>query len=335
MNVLHIGNTAAIPKDLRDHLRAHGIGSDIVTFYPDVLKQGTDFEHPYPKWIRSNPPLYSAFRMGHMLKMVRNYDVLHFHAFGGITFYLDYPLWNLLKKHIILHYHGTDLRRMHRILGRESPFARYADKRYVSTPDLLPLAPGATWLPSPLPVSAFPYVGVEEKDPDEPLIVLNAVASEEHGLAYKGLGVIREAMRKVQAAGYSVEFRSLVGVPYAEALQQYQQADIIIGQTHIGWYGKFEEECMAFGKPVVTYVNPDTEAALNLVGIGGDRGVPVGHIRQDDADSLVHRLAFLIENPDERVRLAREGRAFVEEWHDAPKVMAGLEQDYAEITGDV
>jgi hypothetical protein len=35
MNVLHIGNTAAIPKDLRDHLRAHGIGSDIVTFYPD------------------------------------------------------------------------------------------------------------------------------------------------------------------------------------------------------------------------------------------------------------------------------------------------------------
>jgi hypothetical protein len=89
MNVLHIGNTAAIPKVLRDGLRADGIQSDIITFYPDVLKQGTDFEHPYPKWIRSNPPLYSTFRMWHMLKMVKDYDLLHFHAFGGVLIYLD------------------------------------------------------------------------------------------------------------------------------------------------------------------------------------------------------------------------------------------------------
>lgn len=49
MNVLHIGNTAAIPRVLRDGLRADGIGSDIMTFFPDVLKQGTDFAPDDPR----------------------------------------------------------------------------------------------------------------------------------------------------------------------------------------------------------------------------------------------------------------------------------------------
>lgn len=329
MNVLHIGNTAAIPKVLRDGLREDGIQSDIMTFFPDVLKQGTDFPHPYPKWVRVNPPLYGALRMYHMLKKAKDYDILHFHAFGGVTFYADYPLWRALGKHIVLHYHGTELRRF----GREIPLAKLANKRYVSTPDLLPLAPGAEWLPSPIPVQEYRQMGeaCPPKDPSAPLVVLNAVASEEHGLAHKGLAVIREAVRKVEMQGCPIEFRSLISTPYDEALRQYQQADIIVGQTHIGWYGKFEQECMAMGKPVITYINPDVVAAMELVGMIGEEGIPVGYIRQDDVASLVHRLIFLIENPDERERLGQEGQAYVTKWHDAPRVMTTLEQDYAEI----
>jgi hypothetical protein len=88
VHVLHIGNTAAIAKSLRDGLRADGIRSDIMTFFPDILKHGSDFPHPYPKWVRVNPPLYGALRMSHMLRKAGDYDILHFHAFGGITFYL-------------------------------------------------------------------------------------------------------------------------------------------------------------------------------------------------------------------------------------------------------
>lgn len=325
--VLHIGNTAAIPQVLRDRLRSDGIQSDIMTFFPDVLEQGTDLPHPYPRWVRLNPPLYGALRMFHMLKAVPDYDILHFHAFGGVTFYLDYPLWRAMGKKIVLHYHGTELRRF----GHEMRCARYAHRRYVSTPDLLPLAPGATWLPSPLPLKEFPEVGVQAKGPDEPIIILNAVASEAHGRAHKGLEIIRRAVQRVEGLGYNIEFRGLVGVPYAEALRQYKEADIVIGQTHIGWYGKLEQECMAMGKPVITYINPDVEAILDLVGVAGETGIPVGHIKRDDATSLVHRIVYLIENPDERVRLGREGRAYVAQWHDADRVMDSLEEDYAAI----
>ena len=322
--VLHIGNTAAIPKTLRDNLRDHGIKSDIMTFYPDVLDQGTDFAYPYSKYIRYNLPLYGALRMYHMLRKAPDYDILHFHAFGGITFYMDFPVWKLLKKKLVLHYHGTELRRF----GKESPFAKYADKQYVSTPDLLPLAPGATWLPSPTPTQEFEYIGAETKDKNEPITIINAVASEAHGTAHKGLSIIRSAMKNVIDQGYQVDYRGLIGLPYAEALRQYQQADIVIGQTHIGWYGKLEQECMAFGKPVITYIDPDIEATLSLIGMDP---VPVGHIKQDDVPSLERRIINLIENPDERARLGAAGRRHVEQWHDSETIMHTVESDYAAI----
>jgi len=323
VHVLHIGNTAAIAKSLRDGLRADGIRSDIMTFFPDILKHGSDFPHPYPKWVRVNPPLYGALRMSHMLRKAGDYDILHFHAFGGITFYLDYPLWRLMGKKIVLHYHGTELRRF----GREIPLARLAHRRYVATPDLLPLAPGATWFPAPLPIAAYPCVGVEAKDPEEPLIVLNAVASVAHGVAHKGLRVIQEAFRNVPTLNRpEIEFRTLVGVPYAEALQQYQQADIIVGQTHVGWYGQFELECMLMGKPVITYVDPAVAALVPHLGT-----VPIAPIFRDDADSLTRQILSLADDPALRVRLGNEGRAYAERWHDADRIIPTLERDYAEI----
>ena len=142
VHVLHIGNTAAIAKSLRDGLRADGIRSDIMTFFPDILKHGSDFPHPYPKWVRVNPPLYGALRMSHMLRKAGDYDILHFHAFGGITFYLDYPLWRLGQRSSSTH--GTELRRF-----GQNPLARLAHRRYVATPDLLPSLPARPGSPPP------------------------------------------------------------------------------------------------------------------------------------------------------------------------------------------
>jgi hypothetical protein len=321
-SVLHIGNTAAIARTLRTHLRADGFKSDIMTFFPDVLEQGADFSHPYPRWVRTNPPLYGALRMHHLLRAVNQYDILHFHAFGGITFYLDYPLWRLMGKPVVLHYHGTELRRF----GREIPLARLAHVRYVATPDLLPLAPGATWFPAPLDLHAYPCIGVEPKDPGEPLVVLNAAASEEHGLAHKGLATIRAAMRTVRVRYPNVEFRSLLGVPHAAALQAYQEADIIIGQTHVGWYGQFELEAMSMGKPVITYIDPDVVALVPHL-----NPIPIAPIHRDDPTSLAQQVTNLIVDPAFRVWLGKRGRAYVERWHDVTRIIPTLEQTYLEL----
>jgi glycosyltransferase involved in cell wall biosynthesis len=103
-------------------------------------------------------------------------------------------------------------------------------------------------------------------------------------------------------------------------LEEYKQADIIIGQTHIGWYGKLEQEAMAFGKPVVTYINQE------FTGITGQ--VPVVNFQRDDINTLMTGIASLADDHSLQEHFSREGRAYLERWHDETKVMEKLEQDY-------
>jgi hypothetical protein len=57
-----------------------------------------------------------------------------------------------MKKEIVVHFHGSDIR------GKQlNPIIRFTASRiYVSTPDLLQWAPGATWQPQPIDLSALP-----------------------------------------------------------------------------------------------------------------------------------------------------------------------------------
>ena len=85
--------------------------------------------------------------------MIPNYDRVCFHYSTGLPFGVDLLLWKYLGKNIVMYYHGSDIR------GKGVPFVTkcLASKIYVSTPDLLEYAPGATWLPQPIDLSALPY----------------------------------------------------------------------------------------------------------------------------------------------------------------------------------
>ena len=157
--ILHIGNTSGVSNHTAKYARKHGLKCDVMIFYPDVLNHGCDIDYGVrSKFIRCCMPIYSGYRVLKMLKHIKNYDILHFHAFGGITFYMDFPLWKMLGKKIILHYHGTELRRFE----KESPFAHLADRKYCSTPDLIQYGKNITWIPTPLILSDYNFVGIDE-----------------------------------------------------------------------------------------------------------------------------------------------------------------------------
>ena len=56
------------------------------------------------------------------------------------------------------------------------------------------------------------------------------------------------------------------GLRHDEAFERYKAADIVVDQLNAGWYGLFAIECMALGKPVVTFLHDEavqtTEEAL-------------------------------------------------------------------------
>ena len=70
--------------------------------------------------------------------------------------------------------------------------------------------------------------------------------------------------------------RIVEGLRHDEALEHYRDADIVVDQLNAGWYGLFAIECMALGKPVVTFLHDEavrrTEEAFGVP--RADRATP-------------------------------------------------------------
>jgi len=115
------------------------------------------------------------------------------------------------------------------------------------------------------------------------------------------------------------------GVRNEEALERYKQADIVVDQVLRDWHGIFSIEGMALGKPVVTSLDEDavrqTEEAFGVE-------VPIVRATKDD---LAEKLRPLVESFEERKRLGKEGRAYVEEVHDVERMTDRLLDIYARL----
>ncbi len=122
-----------------------------------------------------------------------------------------------------------------------------------------------------------------------------------------------------------VELDVVHGVPHDEAVERFRRADIVVDQMHYLWHGVFAIESMAYGKPVVTHLDPEavrqTEEAFGVK-------VPIVPATKDD---LVEQLRPLVESFELRKRLGEEGRAYVERVHDLEKVAERLIDIYASI----
>src|SRR2546427_3658944 len=99
------------------------------------------------------------------------------------------------------------------------------------------------------------------------------------------------------------------GVAHDEAVERFKRADIVVDQLEYLWHGVFAIESMAYGKPVVTRLDPEaveqTERAFGL-------RVPIVPATADD---LVEKLRPLVESYELRRRLGEEGRAYAERVH--------------------
>ncbi|MFN7143248.1 MAG: glycosyltransferase family 4 protein [Myxococcota bacterium] len=105
---------------------------------------------------------------------------------------------------------------------------------------------------------------------------------------------------KIQAFQQPVTFAPDVDdiVPY------YQDAEVVLFPTLMEeGFGFTAVEGMACGKPVVYYDQPAIREAT------GGIGIPVP---RDDPDALRNVMLRLVADPEERARLGREGRAYVE-----------------------
>jgi glycosyltransferase involved in cell wall biosynthesis len=102
-------------------------------------------------------------------------------------------------------------------------------------------------------------------------------------------------------------------IPYAEYIQLYDRAHILLDQVYAYDQGYNALEAMAKGKVVFTGAEAEFTSHYNIT-------EPVNYNALPNAEAIAAALSHLIENPDEIIATGKRARAFIEKEHDYKKI---------------
>ena len=300
-------NTAGVPWANVEALRRRGIDAQLVVFnrYPLHSEADCSLERR-GGLVRKQLTQWSA-----LARLLPRADVFHFYF--GLTLVpqsVQYPILAALRKKSVMHYLGSDIR------GKspaELASGGKAGAQVVGSYDAIRWVPEAEMIPPGIDLTTIEPV--PPSDRTRP-VILHAPSSRRR----KGTEHVIAACEGLDADLVLVE-----GLHHDEAFERYRDADIVVDQLNAGWYGLFAIECMALGKPVVTFLHDEaverTEREL------GTR-VPIVSATKE---SLRARLEALIASAAERRRIGAESRAYVEQVHDIERVADRLLALYARL----
>lgn len=200
---------------------------------------------------------------------------------------------------------------------RIAAYDRHMHLIYALNPDLLHVLP---------PRAKFmPYATVNARS-WIPAAVNNRIPVILHAPSHrgaKGTAVLIETLDRLRTEGLQFELRLVEGLDHREARKVYAEADLLIDQLHVGFYGSLAVELMALGKPVVCYLR---EGDLKFLPAAMRAELPIVNA---SPESLAEVLRDLLN--EGRHLLAERGarsRAFVERWHDPLRIARDVAADY-------
>lgn len=110
------------------------------------MRRPHPYGFPHETILSSSAPEF-LFRM---LKPSRSYHIVHTHALSYKMFFnVDIFALKALKQKVLVHLHGTEIRKSHNKLSARAAL-EICDEVLVGTPDLLSYRPDAIWLPTPI-----------------------------------------------------------------------------------------------------------------------------------------------------------------------------------------
>lgn len=283
MKILHINNQSNTAVYLRDCQQLLGHEATILQTYPPKLKAN------YPEDYRF--PLEGIISSIHLLELVRAIDILHIHGYLSPKVL---KLLRLLKRPMILHFHGSEVRS-----GQWRQIAPYANRIILSTPELQTDCPDGIYIPNPY---ADPLIRVSHGN-SHPVRVVHAYNND------RGVKTIREIVGQVDGA----ELVEVTQLPHSKALPIYSTCHIAIDQFTYGWYGLFAIECMMMGIPTIGWI--DTRYAGN----------PLYHA---DEQNAVWALRSLVGDPEERERVGLRQQDYVKRIHDPMRITKRIMEIY-------
>lgn len=330
MRVLHapydIAGQASI---LAKAQRELGVEADVLIFDQNKFNYPCDINLSLSG--KTNPHKI-LLRIINFIRCTFKYDVFYFH-FGSslLPHNLDLPILKLIRKKVIMHYWGSDIRQYsiaknylffnmlselqmicsqkdeNRIIKKIERIAKYCDITIVGDYSLLPYSTKSLVVKQVIDLTKFPYVGTNSKNGNIKIVHAPSNAGK------KGTKYVISTIEKIKNEFDNIDFILIENKPNHEALEIYKEADIVVDQLYLESHGVFAIECMALGKPVLCRIHEE------FIKYYSD--LP---ILSTDPNNLYNNLKILIENQDLRRELGEAGRIYVEEVHDSKKIAKQL-----------
>jgi hypothetical protein len=137
---------------------------------------------------------------------------------------------------------------------------------------------------------------------------------------FKGSHYLEAAIERLRAEGHLIDYTKVQGVPNAEVIRLFGEADLVADQFIGGAYGYTALEAMARGKPVMTYVrSPDLVEAVEEC--------PLINVTPD---TLEQTLRWCLANRAQLLAIGAQGTAYVRRWHTIDAVAERLGLMYEE-----
>jgi hypothetical protein len=308
LRVLHCPiNTAGIPWAYTEALRRRGVETELVVFNRYKLHPEADRSLDRKGGlVRQQLTQWRAF-----LPLLARYDVFHFYS--SLTFVpksVQWPILHAAGKRGLYHYLGRDIRGKTR---EQLAYGLRADGEIVGSYDAIRWVPHADVVLPGIEVSRIePAIPGDRERP----VILHAPSSRQ-----------RKGTEHVVAAcdGLDADLEIVEGLRHDEAFERYRRADIVVDQLNAGWYGVFAIECLALGKPIVTFLHDEavrrTEEAY---------GVEMP-IRSATAETLRETLRPLVADAALRRQVGSASRAYAEKLHDVDVIAGQLVGIYERV----
>jgi hypothetical protein len=308
--IAHIGTIGGVSVSLAEEQRRRGYTVTAAFCFDDMLhRQYGGMMINYSKFtaFRGEKKIHPLWWLDRrkMYSILEKSDIWHYHYPYGL---LNEDIESRAKGHrLIRHYHGDDIR------GR-----RDDDYCLVATPDLLAFTPNGVWVPNPVDVNSI----ARFRKAFEPAKSLPKVAHYPH---YKNYGAdlypnYYNALYELEKEG-KCKVVEVLRMEYSKALDLVSQCDIVMGKIlpSIGWFGRFELEGMALGKPVVTFVSNELYEKYH----------PPVH--RTSRQTLKQDLEALLEDHAKQMQLSVAGADYVSATHNTPNVCNLLDRCYERL----
>jgi hypothetical protein len=292
MKIAHINNTSGIATVVARQQRREGHEVDVFVFNDKTFRQfggnKLNYWSPLDRW--------------KLFRILKRYEVWHYHyPYGSLKRSLEK---RNTDKIYLKHYHGNDLR------GRQEQ-----DFCLVSTPDLLKYAPNGKWLPTPIDLEEIwaTREGLASSNRNEMEEHKIKVAHYPYYKSYSSSDFYSDVLFRLQKE-QKCELIHILNQSHLQALRSIAISDVIVGKIlpDVGWFGKFELEGMALGKPVIAYVSDEMYEKYKPP------------ICRTTKDTFKRDLENLIEDRSTMELLSQEGPKYVRNYHSLETVVEAV-----------